>query len=116
MSSKSLDFIVLNSVAVLFMVVLDDDVVTFADYSQVTISLGQEPVSRVCAAFDIVGGILLKLQLVWKLPYVCSILMFLLTVAIPIVVLSCYNNEIIINPVNCESGPLDQWGPPEGEN
>ena len=109
MSSKTLDVIVLNSVAVLFMVVLDDEIVSFADYSQIPNALGQGSVSRICQACDIVGGLLLKIQLLWKIPYICSILMFILTVIVPIGVLGCYNNEIIIHPTLCTTGTLDSF-------
>lgn len=108
MSSKTLDVIVLNSVAVLFMVVLDDEIVSFADYSQIPNALGQGSVSRICQACDIVGGLLLKIQLLWKIPYVCSILMFILTVVVPIGVLACYNDEIIMHPTCCITGTLKE--------
>jgi len=103
MTSKGIDVIVLNSVAVLFMVALDDEIVTFADYSQVEMSLGRGTVSRVCKACDILGGLLLKIQLVWKIPYFCLILVFPLTVAIPVFVLACYNSTEIIDPITCNT-------------
>merc|ERR1712204_550 len=65
-----------NSVAVLFMITLDDEIVSFSDYSQVTMSLGQAQVNRVCAACGVVGTVLLKLQVIWRIPYLCSLLVF----------------------------------------
>eukprot|EP01084_Bolivina_argentea_P240386 403872_1 len=101
MTSKGIDVIVLNSVAVLFMVTLDDQIVTFADYSQIQMSIGQGTVNRCCSALDLVGGLLLKLQLVWKIPYFCGILMFPLTVVVPVLVLGCYNDSQYINAETC---------------
>lgn len=108
-TSKGLDVIVLNAVAVLFMVTLDDEIVTFSDYTDVQQYLGQGSVSRICSACDLIGAILLKFQLIWKIPYFCSILMFPFVVVIPIGVLACYNSDIIINPNDCTTDTLDNW-------
>merc|ERR1712154_345136 len=102
MTSKGIDVIVLNSVAVLFMVTLDDEIVTFSDYSQVTVSLGQSQVNKVCAACGIVGTVLLKLQVIWRIPYLCSLLIFPFVIIIPLSVLGCYNSDTYIDPETCE--------------
>merc|ERR1712228_730585 len=102
MTSKGIDVIVLNSVAVLFMITLDDEIVTFSDYSQVTMYLGQAQVNRLCAACGIAGTVLLKLQVIWRIPYLCSLLIFPFMVVIPIAVLGCYNSDTFIDPNNCE--------------
>lgn len=102
MTSKGIDVIVLNSVAVLFMITLDDEIVSFSDYSQVTMSLGQAQMNRFCAACGIVGTILLKLQIIWRIPYFCSLLIFPFVVIIPLCVLGCYNADTFIDPISCE--------------
>ena len=102
MTSKGIDVIVLNSVAVLFMITLDDEIVTFSDYSQVTMSLGRAQVNQLCAACGIAGTILLKLQIIWRIPYLCGLLIFPFVVIIPLSVLGCYNSDTFIDPDTCE--------------
>ena len=102
LTSKGIDVIVLNSVAVLFMIQLDDQIVLASDYQTAGSVIGSpQPMGRVCDIMDKIGYLMLKIQKIWTVPYFCSIIIWPLIVMVPLSMLRCYNGDTFINIQTC---------------
>ena len=101
-ASKSLLDMVLNSVAVLFMIQIDDEIVTFSDYDNVLHTMAEfASKSRAEAGCDKIAEFLLKIQVLWAKPRVCALVIFPLTLVPPLFTLFCYGPSLYDE--NCDS-------------
>mmetsp|Transcript_48619 Transcript_48619/g.77776 ORF Transcript_48619/g.77776 Transcript_48619/m.77776 type:complete len:253 (+) Transcript_48619:21-779(+) len=90
-ASKDLLDMVLNSVAVLFMISIDDEIITFSDYERVTTAMADyASKSSAEACLDKLAQALLKLQLLWSKPMICTAIVSILTLIPPVFTILCY--------------------------
>eukprot|EP01084_Bolivina_argentea_P320622 556324_1 len=92
-STTMLDM-VLNAVAVLFMITIDDEIVTFSDYENVLKTMSSySSQSKAGAIFDKIGGGLLKIQILWGKPIICTAVLTPLIVVPPLFTILCYSPD-----------------------
>eukprot|EP00485_Elphidium_margaritaceum_P023147 CAMPEP_0202712646 /NCGR_PEP_ID=MMETSP1385-20130828/43558_1 /ASSEMBLY_ACC=CAM_ASM_000861 /TAXON_ID=933848 /ORGANISM="Elphidium margaritaceum" /LENGTH=256 /DNA_ID=CAMNT_0049372737 /DNA_START=9 /DNA_END=779 /DNA_ORIENTATION=+ len=90
-ASKSLLDMVLNAVAVLFMITIDDEIVTFSDYDNVLATMASYSSKNAASrALDKCAEKMLNLQVLWSKPWLCSVVMLPLTIAAPLFTIICY--------------------------
>eukprot|EP01083_Nonionella_stella_P069356 184877_1 len=99
-ASKDIIEMVLNSVAVLFMITIDDEIVGFSDYENVTTMFGSYSAKNKASAWlDKVAEGLMKIQVIWdskrtvicgKPCEVCTFIMTPLTIVAPLFTIMCY--------------------------
>ena len=90
-ASKDMLEMVLNSVAVLFIIDIDDLIVQGSDYDNVLLTLGSwASKSSASAALDKIAETLLKIQLLWSKPFVCTLIVTPLTMIPPLFTILCY--------------------------
>lgn len=93
-ASKDMLEMVLNSVAVLFMITIDDEIVTFSDYENVLSTIGGfSPKNKAAACLDKFAEILLKIQYIWTKPFICTLILTPLTLIAPIFTIMCYGEN-----------------------
>merc|ERR1712176_1694671 len=89
-ASKDMLEMVLNSVAVLFMITIDDEIVAFSDYENVLSTIGGfSSKNKAAACVDKFAVILLKIQSIWKKPCCCTMILTPLTLVAPIFTIMC---------------------------
>eukprot|EP01083_Nonionella_stella_P259632 886245_1 len=83
-ASKDMLEMVLNSVAVLFMITIDDEIVGFSDYNNVMATMTTwSSSSKASAVLDKIATTLLKIQILWSKPMVCTFIITPLTIIAP---------------------------------
>ena len=85
---------ILNSVAVLFIIQIDDDIVTFSDYENILKTMAAYSSQNLASKWlDKLAAALLKIQLLWSKPKVCTFVITPLTVLPPIITILCYDSN-----------------------
>ena len=93
-ASKDMLEMVLNSVAVLFMITIDDEIVAFSDYENVLSTIGGfSSKNAAVACVDKFAEILLKIQYVWTKPFICTLILTPLTLIAPLFTIMCYGED-----------------------
>ena len=93
-ATKDLLEMVLNSVAVLFMISIDDEIVSFDDRNNITNMGASGPKSGAAAAasagLDKIATNMMKLQRLWEYNLVCTVIITVLTIIAPLLTILCY--------------------------
>lgn len=93
-STNLLDM-VLNAVAILFMITLDDEMVTFSDYNNIrTIFVNYaQPQNPATLIFDTLGNCLLRVQCLWSFRngIILNVLITPVVILVPFIVFACYS-------------------------